>query len=179
MTTPEAIDLTPTEATARVHQSLDRASERLRIGDLEPALGAYARALGLALQLGPAPTEKVLLATLDAAHRLARRQNAEGLSALGPTLVGLVSQVRDTGALPPTAVNADKAKSSACLLSGAPVCAAFKFVCAASGINNPAVPVKKPDSTTSHPQSPTKPDKNIINKIFVFTLNSISLFFNS
>jgi hypothetical protein len=104
MTSPEAIELTPPEATARVHQELRRASEKLRAGDLEPALDAYAHALGLALQLGPAPTEKVLLATLDAAHKLARRQDAEGLSVFGPALVNLVAQVRHAGALPSTTV---------------------------------------------------------------------------
>jgi hypothetical protein len=104
MTTLESIELTPAEATAQVHQELSRASRRLQTGELEPALDAYTRALGLALQLGPAPTEKVLLATLDAAHGLARGQDADGLSALGPALVNLVAQVRDAGALPPTAV---------------------------------------------------------------------------
>lgn len=104
MTTPEAIELAPAEATARVHQELSHASEKLQAGDLAAALDAYSRALGLALQLGPAPTEKVLLGTLDAAHKLARRQDAEGLSALGPALVNLVARVRDAGALPPTAI---------------------------------------------------------------------------
>ncbi len=104
MTITEAIELAPAEATARVQRELNHVSEKLQAGDLEHALDALSSALGLALQLGPASTEKVLLTTLDAAHKLARRQDAEGLSALGPALVELVAQVRDTGALPPTAV---------------------------------------------------------------------------
>ncbi len=62
------------------------------------------RALGLALQLGPAPTEQVLLAILQTARELACRQDADRLSALGPALEELVSQVHNSCALPPTAV---------------------------------------------------------------------------
>jgi hypothetical protein len=104
MSTLENIELTPDEAAARIHQELSHASKTLQAGDLEPALNVYTRALGLALQLGPAPTEKVLLAALDAAQGLAHWQDAEGLSALGPALVNLVARVRDAGALPPTVV---------------------------------------------------------------------------
>jgi hypothetical protein len=94
MTTIKAIELTPIEAAARVHQELSCAGERLQTGDLGPALDAYSWAL----------TEKVLLATLDAACGLACSLDTEGLSALGPVLVNLVTQVRDAGVLPCTAV---------------------------------------------------------------------------
>jgi hypothetical protein len=104
MTTITAIELSPTEAAARVHQDLSCAAERLQTGDLGPALDAYSCALGLALQLGPALTEKVLFATLDAACELACSLDTEGLSALGPALVDLVTQVRDAGVLPSNAV---------------------------------------------------------------------------
>ena len=104
MTTITAIELSPTEAAARVHQDLSCAAERLQTGDLGPALDAYSCALGLALQLGPALTEKALFAALDAACELASSLDTEGLSALGPALVDLVTQVRDAGVLPPNAV---------------------------------------------------------------------------
>jgi hypothetical protein len=104
MTTVSAIELAPAETAARIHQELSYAGERLQTRDLGPALDAYSCALGLALQLGPAPTETVLLATLDAACELARSPDAEGLSALGPALVNLVTQVRDAGVLPSTVV---------------------------------------------------------------------------
>ena len=104
MTTLEAMELTPAEATARVRQELSRADEKLQTGELDSAFDGYALAIGLALQLGPALTEKALAATLDAARELAGSQDAEGLSALGPALVDLVAQVRDASALPPTTV---------------------------------------------------------------------------
>jgi hypothetical protein len=104
MTTPKAVDLTPAKANERIQQELSEASAALRTKDLEDALGAYTRALGLALQLGPAPTERVLLGALRAARTLAQEQDANGLSALGPALVSLVAQVREADALPPTAV---------------------------------------------------------------------------
>jgi hypothetical protein len=104
MTTVTAIELAPAEAAARVHQELNYADEKLQAGDLGPALDAYSCALGLALQLGPALTEKVLCATLDAAAELACALDTESLSALGPALVNLVTQVRDAGVLPSTPI---------------------------------------------------------------------------
>jgi hypothetical protein len=104
MTTPRAVDLTPAEAAALTHRELDRAGQALRTGDLNTALEGYISALGLALQLGPAPTEQALAAILQAARELALRHDAEGLSTLGPALVGLVGQVRQAFALPPTTI---------------------------------------------------------------------------
>jgi hypothetical protein len=104
MTTPQAIEATPAEAADLVRTELAQAGKDLREGTLDDALDGYACALGLGLQLGPAPTEQVLAAVLQAARELALGGNAEGLSALGPALVGLVTQVRESGALPPTAV---------------------------------------------------------------------------
>ncbi len=104
MTTPQTRDLAPADAAELIHRALEQASEVLQSGDLNAALDAYVPALGLALQLGPAPSEKVLLAVMDGARKLAHRQDADGLSALGPTLVDLVTQVREAGALPATRV---------------------------------------------------------------------------
>lgn len=104
MTTPQEIDLAPTEAARRIQSELEQASDALHVDDLGTALDGYVRALGLALQLGPALIERVLVAVLDAAQELAGWKHAEGLSALGPALVDLVAQVRRAGALPPTSV---------------------------------------------------------------------------
>jgi hypothetical protein len=99
-----AVDLTPPEASAWLDNELAQASEALGAGDLDAALDGYIRALGLALQLGPAPTEQVLVMVLEIAYDLARQQDANSLSALGPALVGLVGQVREAAVLPPTAI---------------------------------------------------------------------------
>jgi hypothetical protein len=104
MTDPQVVDLTPVEAASLIHRTLAHANEALQLANLDTALDGYVRALGLALQLGPAPTEQVLSAALDAARQLACRHDADGLSSLGPALVDLVVQVRVAGVLPPTAI---------------------------------------------------------------------------
>jgi hypothetical protein len=104
MTIPQEIDLTPAEAAQRIQKELERASDALRIDDLGTAFDGYVRALGLALQLGPALTERVLAAVLDAAQELAGWKHGEALSTLGPAMVELVGQVHVAGALPPTSV---------------------------------------------------------------------------
>jgi hypothetical protein len=101
---PETIDLTPAQAADRIRQELGQAAATLRGPVPAAALDGYVRALGLGLQLGPAPTQEVLMAILAAARALAGLRDAETLSALGPALVDLVGQVRDAGALPPTGV---------------------------------------------------------------------------
>jgi len=101
---PETVDLTPAQAVDRIRQELDHAEEALHGPVPAEALDGYVRALGLGLQLGPAPTQEVLVAILAGARALAKLQDAETLSALGPALVDLVGQVRDAGALPPTGV---------------------------------------------------------------------------
>lgn len=83
---------------------LEQATQALEAGDLTQALDSYVRALGLALQLGPAPTEQALAAVCQGARELTFRQDATGLSALGPAVVDLASQVRDKDALPRTKV---------------------------------------------------------------------------
>jgi hypothetical protein len=98
------VHLAPAEASALIQGELERARECLDRGRREPALDGYVRALGLGLQLGPAATELVLTAVLDAARDLASRLDAQGLSALGPSLVDLVDRVVDTGVLPATPV---------------------------------------------------------------------------
>ncbi|MFC2037428.1 hypothetical protein ACFLYD_05595 [Chloroflexota bacterium] len=100
----QVVQVTAIGAADLIHLELTRAGEALDANDLDTILDAYVRALGLALQLGPAPSEQVLVAVLHTAHAVGLRQNADSLSALGPALVGLVAQVRTAGALPPTAV---------------------------------------------------------------------------
>jgi hypothetical protein len=104
ITASHAVDLTPPEAAAWIEDELAQARRGLAGGDLDAALDNQIRALGLALQLGPAPTEQVLSAMLETAQALARDQNTPGLAALGPALVSLVDQVRTAGVLPRTAV---------------------------------------------------------------------------
>jgi hypothetical protein len=100
----DSIELTPVQASDWIQEELTQARRALSSDQLDSALDAYVRALGLALQLGPAPTEQALVAILDGARVLASRQDGEGLSSLGPALVGLTAQVREAGALPATAI---------------------------------------------------------------------------
>lgn len=104
MTAPQVITLGPAETVGRIREELEKARDALHVGDLEAALDGYVHALGLALQLGPVPTEQVLGAILSAAQKLADQYNAHGLAALGPALVELVTRVRRAGALPPTSI---------------------------------------------------------------------------
>lgn len=104
MTGVEAVRATAAQAAEMIKGELDRAHLALLAGDLDPALDGYVRALGLALQLGPAPAEQALAAILAGARILAQGGQAEGLSRLGPAVVGLVDQVRDADALPATGV---------------------------------------------------------------------------
>jgi len=104
MSIPQALALTPLEATDWLRRELFQARISLQASNLDIALDAYVRALGVALQLGPAPTEQVLSSVLEAARDMACRQDAAGLSALGPALVDLVAQVLQTDALPQTRI---------------------------------------------------------------------------
>jgi hypothetical protein len=104
MTTPRELNLTAGEAAARIEAELRQAEGAYQEGDLDASLDCYVRALGLALQLGPAPTELALLAILRTAHTLAQGQDSEGLSALGPALAGLVTQMQEARALPASGV---------------------------------------------------------------------------
>jgi hypothetical protein len=97
------IHLAPAEAAALIQDELERARECLDDNQRGTALDGYVRALGLGLQLGPAPTEMVLTGVLEAARDLARRQDP-ALSALGPSLVDLIDRVFEAGVLPDTPV---------------------------------------------------------------------------
>ena len=99
---PQPIELTAAEAADRVHLELRSATASLAAGNPDPAIDALVRALGLALQLGPAPVEQALRTAIDAGIHLAGVQDTDTLSALGPALVDLVARVRDAGALPAT-----------------------------------------------------------------------------
>ena len=59
-------------------------------------------ALGIALQLGPAATEKALAEVVASARELGQRGDAAALCAIGPALVGLIQQMEVADALPPT-----------------------------------------------------------------------------
>ena len=104
MTTPQTIDLAPDQAAALLRGQVAQAAKMLQTGCLDAALDRYTCALGLGLQLGPAPTQEVLIAVVDTARSLTHKQDVHSLSALGPALVALVDQVRDASVLPATAV---------------------------------------------------------------------------
>jgi hypothetical protein len=104
VTSPREIEATPAEASALLRDYLLEARRAISRGELDPALGRFVTALGLALQLGPAAIQHVLVEVMGAAREMARDQDAEALSALGPALVGSVVQVHEADALPPTAV---------------------------------------------------------------------------
>jgi hypothetical protein len=97
------IEMSPNEASELIRQDLREARHDFQTANLESALDRFVRALGLALQLGPAATERVLAAVMATAREMAKQRNANALSALGPSLVGLTTQVREEAALCPTA----------------------------------------------------------------------------
>ena len=104
MTEPTELELTPADAASRMTAELSLAGEALQAGRTDTALDGYVRALGLALQLGPAFTGQTVSSILQAARHLSSRQDAPGLSALGPGLAGLVNQMRDVEAVPATSI---------------------------------------------------------------------------
>jgi hypothetical protein len=104
MTACETVELTLDGLVSLLEEEMARTVEALDAEDLDATLDGCICALGLALQLGPAATERVLHTVLGAGRVLARRGEAAGLSTLGPALVALVDQVRESGVLPATAV---------------------------------------------------------------------------
>jgi hypothetical protein len=104
VTEHEFLELAPDEAVARIRREIANAIQAIQNQHLDAALGCYVRSLGLALQLGPGPTEQVVIAVLSGAQTLVRNNEAESLSALGPALVELVAMVRQASALPPTPI---------------------------------------------------------------------------
>lgn len=104
MSAPRAIDLSPAEASRLIQKELEQARNGVEAQDLDAVLDGFVHALGLALQLGPALTEQVLVAALETAKEFAEQPHPEGLSALGPALVDLVRQVRGASALPSTPI---------------------------------------------------------------------------
>jgi hypothetical protein len=97
-----AVDLTPHEAAARLQEELAWAGQALAGQGTDAALDGYVRALGLALQLGPAAVEMALAAVLDGAGCLLGAGDTDGLCALGPAVAGTVAQVQEAGVLPAT-----------------------------------------------------------------------------
>jgi hypothetical protein len=123
MTAEKSVDLTPLQAANLIGSELSQAENALEARKFDAAIDGYIRALGLALQLGPAPTEQVLDGVLHAARILVLSVNSgasrsaemsgsmddrntvsSSLAALGPAIVALVTQVRNADALPATGV---------------------------------------------------------------------------
>jgi hypothetical protein len=104
MSTFQTLDLTPAEAAGFVDKESAEAGGAWRAGAFDSAIDGYARALGLALQLGPAAAEQVLAAIVHTSRGLESSEEAEALAMLGPALVDLVLQVRQASALPATRV---------------------------------------------------------------------------
>jgi hypothetical protein len=104
MTIKETVELTLDGVLSLLQKELDRAAQALQMAEFDRALDSYVGALGLALQLGPAATERVLHAILGTGRELARQGEASVISAMGPALVDLVEQVRGAGVLPATPV---------------------------------------------------------------------------
>lgn len=103
MAEPKDLELTPAAAASFLKDELGLAEKAIQQDRIEAALDGYVRALGLALQLGPATADQAVASILEASRELASRQYASGLSALGPALVGLIRQMDDVEALPATA----------------------------------------------------------------------------
>jgi hypothetical protein len=106
---PETVELTPDGAARLLLDELALAAAAGASGNVDAALDAYVRALGLALQLGPTAAARTLFALLDGA----REMDPAGLSALGPAVVRLVDQVQEAGALPDNPVMASWARATA------------------------------------------------------------------
>lgn len=102
MSTPRSIDLPLVEAARLLEGELLAASENLRTAQIGAAQDKLVSALGLALQLGPAPVNRVLLYVMQAVPEFALSPGPETLSILGPALVQVVGQVQEAGALPPS-----------------------------------------------------------------------------
>jgi hypothetical protein len=100
----QTLSLTPAEAAAFLARMSTEAAHAWRDGAYDSAVDGYTRALGLALQLGPAPAEQVLTAIVDTTRVLESREEGNALAILGPALVDLVVQVRKAGALPASRV---------------------------------------------------------------------------
>jgi hypothetical protein len=100
----QTLDLTPAEAARFLARESTEAGTAWRAGAYDSAVDGYTRALGLALQLGPAPAEQVLTTILHTTRGLESSGEEEALAMLGPALVDLVHQVCRAGALPATKV---------------------------------------------------------------------------
>jgi hypothetical protein len=104
MTMPQLIELTPLEAAGLIEHNLHAAEECLQSSQMDGIQDELVSALGLALQLGPAAVESVLLYVMHAVGEPELHKDSEALSSLGPALIDLVSQVRSAGALPATRI---------------------------------------------------------------------------
>jgi hypothetical protein len=104
MTAHESVEVTLDGAGSLLYEELEQAATALKSARFDAALDGYVAALGLALQLGPAATEKILHVTLAAGRELAKEGEADSLATLGPAMVTLVDQVRQAGVLPASPV---------------------------------------------------------------------------
>ena len=100
MSEPWSIDLTPLEAAGYIERELQVARDSLQSCETDLAQDKFVSTLGLALQLGPAMVDRVLLCVMHEIRKLESSSGSETLATLGPALVHVVSQVRNTGALP-------------------------------------------------------------------------------
>jgi hypothetical protein len=100
MITPQMVEMSAFEASEQIQQRLRQADRALCSNDIDRAIDGLTGALGLALQLGPAATERVLTEAIAAAREMAWKRDAYALAALGPAVAGLANQVRESGALP-------------------------------------------------------------------------------
>jgi hypothetical protein len=100
----QTLDLTPAEAARFLERESAEAGTAWRAGAYDSAVDGYTRALGLALQLGPAAAERVLAGILHTTRDLGSGEEARALAMVGPALVDVVHQVRGAGALPATRV---------------------------------------------------------------------------
>ncbi len=96
--------LTLGEAARVFLDELAQVDAALGAAGFEGTSDALARALGLALQLGPSATELALRRIFRAVGILPALDGPARLSTLAPALVSVVDGVREAGAFPPTPV---------------------------------------------------------------------------
>lgn len=104
MSAPRSVHLTPGEAEQLLSRELCAARHCVLSSQMDAAQDKFVSALGLALQLGPAPVERVLQHVMHTVREDLLRSDSETLSTFGPSLVHVVGQVRESGALPSTRV---------------------------------------------------------------------------
>ena len=80
MRTSQSLDMTPAAAARFLDKESVESADAWRAGAYDSAVDGYTRALGLALQLGPAPTERVLASILHTTRGLQSSDEAGALA---------------------------------------------------------------------------------------------------